>query len=325
MSERLRLVVVLAVTAVCLVLAARGVDLRGVGRALAGLAPSAVLLAAVGIGCAFTLRVLRFGLLLGDHRPAMREVGVVCGIGFLAIQVVPLRLGELVRPYLLAQRGVGWGRSLGALAVERLLDLLVLIGMLALVGLVDLPRRLEVGGVDVLPEAQVAASSAAAVLAALLVVLVIVGPRLGELPGPLAKVGALAASGAAAVRELGVGRALLGLVLSAAVWGCNVSTVVALLSGLEGLPARPEVGLVVCTATISGVLAVPTPGMVGSFELFASRALALWPVSLDDATAFALAWHGLVLAFHGAVGAALLVTQGVSLGGLVRASRAGRT
>ncbi|MCA9491981.1 MAG: flippase-like domain-containing protein, partial [Myxococcales bacterium] len=201
MSERLRLALVLAVTATCLILAARGVDLRGVGHALSGLSPAAVLLATVGITGAFTLRVARFGLLLGDRRPAMREVGVVCGIGFLAIQVVPLRLGELVRPYLLAERGVGWGRSLGALAVERLLDLVVLIGMLALAGLVEVPQRLLIGGVDVLPQAQVAASTAAALLAAALVGLVLVGPRLGELPGPLAKVGALAASGAAAVRE----------------------------------------------------------------------------------------------------------------------------
>lgn len=325
MSERLRLALVLAVTAACLFLAARGVDVRAVGRALSGLAPEAVLLALLAVGASFTLRVLRFGLLLGEARPGMREVVVVCGIGFFAIQVVPLRLGELVRPFLLAERGVGWGRSLGALAVERLLDLLVLIGMLTLVGAVDLPRRLEVGGVDVLPEAQVAASSAAALLAAALVGLALVGPRLGELPGPLAKVGALAASGALAVRQLGVARATAGLALSAAVWGCNITAVVALLSGLEGMPARPEVGLVVCTATISGVLAVPTPGMVGSFELFASRALMLWPVALDDATAFALAWHGLVLAFHGVVGTVLLLSQGASLGGLVGASRAGRT
>jgi uncharacterized protein (TIRG00374 family) len=48
-------------------------------------------------------------------------------VGFTAVQIAPLRLGEVVRPYLLAQDGrVSFLQSLGTVAAERTIDGLVL-------------------------------------------------------------------------------------------------------------------------------------------------------------------------------------------------------
>ena len=49
----------------------------------------------------------------------------ISSVGFLAILALPARLGEFVRPALLRQRGVSAAASLGTVAVERIVDGLV--------------------------------------------------------------------------------------------------------------------------------------------------------------------------------------------------------
>lgn len=55
----------------------------------------------------------------------------VCTVGFTAILLLPLRLGELVRPYLLARRSqLGLSAVLGTAVVERVIDGLLVTGLL---------------------------------------------------------------------------------------------------------------------------------------------------------------------------------------------------
>jgi len=95
-------------------------------------APLGVAAAAGALLGVIAARVARCHLLLGDARPSWRTQVSASGIGFLALQVLPFRLGEWVRPHLLSEAGVPWGRSLAALALERLLDLTALLGMVTL-------------------------------------------------------------------------------------------------------------------------------------------------------------------------------------------------
>jgi len=90
--------------------------------------------------CAHSLRAWRLGLLLGEGVPYMRLFSINT-VGFLAINVLPLRLGEMVRPYLLAERqGVPFAKGLAAIFMERLLDMaMLLVLLLGLVSFVDLP------------------------------------------------------------------------------------------------------------------------------------------------------------------------------------------
>ncbi|MEM6925686.1 MAG: lysylphosphatidylglycerol synthase domain-containing protein, partial [Myxococcota bacterium] len=80
----------------------------------------------------------------------------ISAVSFLAIQVLPLRLGEFVRPQLLVRHGVSFGEGVGAVAVDRILDVLMLLGFLALVAFaVPLPAgAIEVGGVDLVAAGQ---------------------------------------------------------------------------------------------------------------------------------------------------------------------------
>lgn len=77
-------------------------------------------------------RVFRWRYLvdpLGEVEP--RLVHRVCAVGFTAILLLPLRLGELVRPYLLSVRSrLPMSGLLGTAVVERVVDGLLMTGLL---------------------------------------------------------------------------------------------------------------------------------------------------------------------------------------------------
>ncbi len=176
---RFKIAVVLLITLLCLGWVVSGIDPEQLQVSLAG-ARWGWLLPMVGIYvCAHALRSLRLGLLLGDE---VSFVGLfsITSIGFLAINVVPLRLGEFVRPYLLLQaHQIPFGQSLAAILVERLLDMTMLLGMLLLVGwVVDLPvDGVVVAGIDVVSAGQRFAGTLSAVGFAGVLALLLAGPR----------------------------------------------------------------------------------------------------------------------------------------------------
>ena len=77
-------------------------------------------------------------------------------IGFLAINVIPLRMGELVRPYLLAEKEeIPFGEAMVAIVLERWLDMIMLLIMLFGLGwFIDLPNGVVVQGIDILTVGQ---------------------------------------------------------------------------------------------------------------------------------------------------------------------------
>ncbi len=80
-------------------------------------------------------RIYRWSYLvrpLGDDLDPM-TIHRVCTVGFTAILLLPLRLGELVRPYLLSRRTpLSVTAVLGTAVVERVIDGLVMTGLLFL-------------------------------------------------------------------------------------------------------------------------------------------------------------------------------------------------
>jgi uncharacterized membrane protein YbhN (UPF0104 family) len=89
---------------------------------------------------AHSLRAWRLGILL-DEGVSYRRLFSINTVGFLAINVLPLRLGEMVRPYLLSEReGVPFAKGLAAIFLERLLDMaMLMVLLLGLMSFVDLP------------------------------------------------------------------------------------------------------------------------------------------------------------------------------------------
>lgn len=281
------------------------------------------------------LRVFRFRLLL-DHPVDNRAMLGVTAIGFLAINVVPLRMGEFVRPYLLAERhGAPFGLALAALFVERLLDLSALMVLLAIVGgFVDLPPTgMRVGDLDLLVAGQRAAGLAVSGGLVGIVALAVAGPpgvafasrlagrvspRLGEM---VERLGGRFVQG---FRALGANpaKAVAAVALTAALWATTIGVVACGLAGMPGLRADAAAAGTTWGATMTAMALVPTPGFVGSFEAGAVAGMTVVGIPADPARAFAVLLHGAMLGFTVVCGVIALLVEGISLIHVVRESRA---
>lgn len=325
---RVKLAVVLALTAVFLALALRGVDAEVALASVRGF-QAAMLLPMVGCYlAAHALRALRLQLLLQGEgsAPPYARVFSINTVGFLAINVMPLRLGEMVRPYLLWEReGVPLGGALAAIVMERLLDLMLLLVMLLGVGfVVDLPAGgLMVEGIDLVSAGRRAVGTAVLVGVGGGAVVVLGGERalglLRRLPlgDRIAGLAGRFVEGLSSLARRPL-RMLALLSLTAGIWGLTLGGVGSVMAGFSGIPATVSSAWVTWTATITGMTLIPTPGFFGAYELFCSRALWLFDVDVDLAGAFAILLHLGQLGFTVSIGGVFLVVEGLSLRDLVR-------
>jgi uncharacterized protein (TIRG00374 family) len=131
----------IAITGVCLWLAMRGVPIDDVMEAMEGADIPLLLIGSVpAYIAAVWVRALRWRYLTESIAPMDRAVLFrAMAIGFTANNLLPLRVGEVVRSWYLArQTGTSATSVLGSVAVERVIDIVVLlvlaIGGLAFVG-----------------------------------------------------------------------------------------------------------------------------------------------------------------------------------------------
>ena len=137
MRTHLKTLVVAGLTLALLAWFFRNADLAQVWREIRNAEPWA-LGALVGVtGLTYVLRALRWQFLLAPLGPTrFSQAFRTTVIGFAANTVLPLRAGEMVRPYLLARReGLSVPATFTTIILERLLDLvtvLVFLGMFVL-------------------------------------------------------------------------------------------------------------------------------------------------------------------------------------------------
>ncbi len=132
---RLRLLVqgllALAGTTAALWWVLSGVDLGRVGATSSRVPASTLGLVLVAQLLLHFVRSARWGLLvqpLGPVRP--RQILTAASLGFSATFFFPLRLGELVRPALVARSGVPFLGAMASVVVERIVDGLTGVGLL---------------------------------------------------------------------------------------------------------------------------------------------------------------------------------------------------
>jgi glycosyltransferase 2 family protein len=141
--KQLRIAVGLAVSAVFLVLAFRGVHFREVGDALGSANYFWLIPAVAAIVVSIALRAVRWGVLFHPRR-GMKFSSLFgsLNVGYLVNDVLPARLGEVVRAYVLSQREpVGMAHALSTVAVERVLDMVITLAFLAaILPFIELPE-----------------------------------------------------------------------------------------------------------------------------------------------------------------------------------------
>jgi glycosyltransferase 2 family protein len=248
-------------------------------------------------------------------------------IGFAALAILPARVGDVLRPYLLARReGLATTATMATVVMERVLDLIAVLTLLAIyvwgfTGDSPLPDRL-------LNPVKVSATLAAAVSVVLMAVMWVLAThpeRIGKiaaaaariLPGRLSeRVGHLTTTfsgGFAATRSP---RALLlamlwsfplWLAIAAEAWAVTVAF------GIE----MPFAGTFLLQALLVIGVAVPTPGGVGSYhEAYRIGVTTFFGAPNDRAVAAAIVTHAISFVPVVLLGVIFMAQDGLSVSGL---------
>ena len=125
MKFLLKLALAVAVGAICVFLVVKDIDLRATAHALKRVSLPMVGVYLLTLGFTHVLRVTRWAHLLAPLgvRLGFRPLFVISTVGFMAIQALPVRLGEFVRPYFVVRSGRSrMSAVLGTVAVERIVD-----------------------------------------------------------------------------------------------------------------------------------------------------------------------------------------------------------
>lgn len=292
MRRTLHLAIAVGISALCVWLSMKEVDLARVAESLR----EANYLGFAGVMAitifAFWVRAIRWRLLMRVERPiGTRSLFSATMIGFMANNVLPFRLGEFVRPWALARREkMSKSMLLATIVVERAIDMLTLLAIFGVALLVspiaeNTPAgRLVQGGARVL-----------LVLAVSLTVFVVAAERnrrlahavLGVLPAGLRERASRLLErfldGFALFRD--VGRMLQVFLLS---FGMFLSFAVALwITGWSLDITLPwYAGLVMLVVTAIGIMVPAAPGYVGTLNVACTAGLALYGVGKTPASAY---------------------------------------
>jgi uncharacterized protein (TIRG00374 family) len=311
-----RAILGVAISLVALFLVARSVDLAATWDVIRSAQAPWVLVMVAFIAADVTIRAVRWSTLLRPVADVPFRMTLPANlVGYLANNILPARLGELVRAHDLGERsGVSRSTIVGTIVVERVVDTVVLVAIAALAIVV-----LSVRGVV-----------ASAVLVGLGVsVLLIVGIALGvaahRLPG--AAQAARLLDRWPQLREIltrlregltiatSPGTLVRALLLTVLAWAC---TILAFVAGAQAVGVQPTISQAALLAAGSNLTtAIPAaPGYVGTFELAAVTIGASIGIEREQALALAVLVHAASLLLT-SIGGAIVVVLRQRAGGPV--------
>ena len=307
----------IAISLAFLALALQGINLKALGVALRQ-ADYVWLLPAIAITLAIlAVKGVRWQLLfLPEYHLPFAPVFTALSAGYLASNVLPARLGEVVRVVLLAsEEPVGVARTVSTIVVERLLDILSLLIILVLL----LPFV-------TLPPAMTRAAQGLGILAlvgsAVLLLLsfwkervlrwtrsALRHIRFLDRPAVYQGLGHLIDGFATLRGRLG----LVLIALSLLSWFGSVAVAWCVAQAFAmSVPVTAMAFTVVVVAL--GMVIPSSPGYIGVFHYLVTVALAPFGVPKDVALSFAFVWHGLSYIELSVVGLVALAVHGTSLG-----------
>jgi uncharacterized protein (TIRG00374 family) len=307
-------------------LAMRDVDLKQVQASLARVDPGLVVIYCLLFLVVHLVRIVRWGLLLkplGQVR--FGRLFTVASVGFMALMLLPLRLGEFARPILIAEKGkIRISAALATVVVERVIDALAMAGLLVLLLFlveihVAVPGDLRFWSVVVLLG-----------FLALLVFLLLAYWRQAatvavfeRLLRPLSvrvakRAGSMLQAFISGLRALPNPRLLAAfLLLTALYWGINGIGLWVMFGAFDGLE---QLGLLEAFAVLSvlcvGLMIPAGPGMIGNFHYFVKLGLALFVAEAvlgSSGVAYAILVHAIQLGLQVVIGVGCLFSAHVTL------------
>jgi uncharacterized protein (TIRG00374 family) len=246
---------------------------------------------------------------------------VVASVAYMAINLLPVRMGEVVRPWLLSRRAcVSFSNVVGNLIIEKTFDSAVIVFyiLLGLLTTRNLPHWVRTG-------AMVPAAAFVA-LAVLTVLLWWRGERFVDrwlvrwLPERVgARVLGVARSLVDGMRVLGNPRLVLAVfAVSLALWFLPILSSWVMIQAFH-LDVPFNAALAVFILIGFGTALPQLPGMVGTYQLACVWALGLFGVPQPEALAYGIMLNAVQLSTLVAQGLVALPLAGVSVRDLVRA------
>jgi uncharacterized protein (TIRG00374 family) len=281
----------IGISLAALVLVVRSVDVAAAWEVLKGADLRWVALLVVFVLADIATRAFRWRVLLRPVAdvPFRTTLGALL-VGYLANNVLPARLGELVRAHDLGERtGISRSTILGTILVERVVDTVVVVGIAALAILVLSVRGIVASAVLV-----------GLAVSALLVLAIALGIAAHRLPGA-ERVAAFLSRWPAVTQilvRLREGLAIatsprtmaLAVVLTVTAWSC---TVLGFAAAAQAVGVEPTIGQAALLASGTNLsTAIPSaPGYVGTFELAAVTIAGSIGIAKESALAFAVLVH----------------------------------
>lgn len=330
MKTAIRLAVALTVSGVLLFLAFRKVDFPAMVDVIRSVDPWMVLVFFVLHTALQAFRILRWNILIEPFaKISTKSLFRIGGIGMMLILLLPLRLGELARPYLLKKEsGAPMSSGLGSVVIERAIDGL-------LVTFLFFFTTTLLGEQYAIPTAlQSAAYVALAVFAS--ATLVSVGALLshGWVPDLIERIGKPIAPGLTE-RAVGMLRAFveglralpsvkaisLFVLWTLAYWVANGLGMWALALGF-GWDLPLISGFLLVAILVIGIMVPAGPGFLGPYQVALVWGLSIFGVSATESAAYAMVCYPLTVLSVLSFGLPWLFAGRARVGDIVRQAQA---
>lgn len=324
MKRALQFGIGIAVSVVCVVLAVRGLALDAVAQAL-GQASYPWLVPALALYFAGVwIRAIRWRALLRPVKDiSSARLFPVVVIGYMANDVLPFRLGEVARCFVLNRRErIPQTTALATVFLERVMDGLTMLAFMAL----TLPLLPYAAALYQLM------AGAGVVFAGVTVALVLLAVRpqfalrvLDAVLSPFPKgigdrVRGLTESFMSGLASLGgLGATLRVFALSCAAWLCEAGMYYTLMYAFPLTPSAPLAILTTAVANL-GTLIPSSPGYVGVFDFIGRSVLAQFGVPEEVALAYVLVVHAALIVPVTLLGFYYAAREGLSVNKLARAA-----
>lgn len=331
MSNRVRIALGFLITAVLLWFAVRDVDFSQVGQIFAQARFGWIAPAVICVSLGYFLRTRRWGSLLAPvKRVPFPTLFSSLILGFAANNVLPARVGELIRAHSLgAKTGLSRSTAFSTIVVERVFDGLTLVAFMGLV-LLLFPLR------DDLPEIRAVMTGSALIFLTVGVGLVVLllNERLAlrlaravlrRFPARLAgRVDQVLLNLLEGLKALRVRRHLATIViLSVIVWSLEASSYFFILHALDvplSTSQRVLASLFLLVFVNLGIMIPSAPGYIGTFQLFAKIALSAFGVGAAMGLSVAIVAHAIQYFLVTGAGLVVFLREHLTLGTIVPAA-----
>jgi uncharacterized protein (TIRG00374 family) len=309
----------------------RAVDVRALGAALKHAQPASILPALALYAAAAWLRSVRWGLMLPPGSAPTSTLARALLVGFTVNNLLPARLGEAARAFLLKQwANVPVGVTVASVVVERILDGLALavLLLLAIWLLPTAPSYLLVIGLMVGGGFAAGALLLAAIAwrpgLVLRTVQIVTKPTPLRIRDLAERITLSFVEGLALVR----GWRLLGQLaaFSVAAWLCETGVFYVLMFGFS-IPASPALAILGGSAANFATLVPSSPGYVGTFDGVLVKVVTdvVGPVvAYEEVLAYALVVRTMLFLPVTVAGLVVLWRSNLSFGEIVRFGSARR-